>query len=525
MSRFVAVLCFVMFLHGSCCYGFRILGLFPHPGESHYQIFQPIMQALAARGHEVTVLSHFPDRANTTNLRVLVIEEHTSLLNVMDLAVFDNRRAYNHFLEFFMLYDWGTQSCRKALGSAALQHLLASGETFDLVITESFNTDCLLAVAHRLNAPFIGLSSCTLQPWHLDRVGIPNFPSYIPTLFMGYSEDMTFGQRLANWITLQSFKFAYKLFNDRTANSIVAEHLGPGIPDVGELAKRTSLIMVNTHYSLSGTKPLPPSVVEIGGGYLFSTHENTLDSKLDPELREFLDSADNGVIYISWGSMIRAETLPAAKRDGILQALAMQPQKVLWKWENETIPNKPDNVFFRKWMPQRDILCHPKVRVFMTHGGLLGSSEAAYCGVPVIVTPMYGDQFYNGASMEHRGMGVVLPYEEISKETVHAALQKTLDASYLTNAKRVSYAYRNRPKNPLDTAVWWAEHVIKTGGAPLTRSHSIHLPWYIYHSLDVIATLLVGLLTFLGAWIWFLRRIFGSGRRKQPTNRDKVKKN
>lgn len=38
------------------------------------------------------------------------------------------------------------------------------------------------------------------------------------------------------------------------------------------------------------------------------------------------------------------------------------------------------------------VLGHPNVRAFVTHGGLLGSSEAAHCGVPVIVTPMYGDQ-------------------------------------------------------------------------------------------------------------------------------------
>uniref|UniRef100_A0A1B0DEG4 UDP-glucuronosyltransferase n=1 Tax=Phlebotomus papatasi TaxID=29031 RepID=A0A1B0DEG4_PHLPP len=404
MSRFLAVLAVVMSLHLS--HSFRILGLFPHAGESHYQIFQPIMKALAEAGHEVTVLSHFPERSNITGLRVLVIDEHKSLMNAMDLALFENRRPYNHFLEFFMLYEWGVGSCQKTLNSTALKNILASGETFDLVITEFFNTDCMLAIAHKLNVPFIGLSSCTLMPWHLDRVGMPNFPSYIPALFMGYSEDMSFAERLGNWITLQSFKLAYRFFNNRAANSLIEEYLGPGIPDVGELAKRTSLIMVNTHHSLSGTKPLPPSVVEIGGVYLFSSHKNTLDSKLDAELKNFLDSADNGVIYISWGSMIKADTLPAAKRDGILQALAMQPQKVLWKWENDTIPNKPDNVFIRKWMPQRDVLCHPKVRVFMAHGGLLGSSEAAYCGVPVIATPMYGDQFFNAASLKHRGMGV-----------------------------------------------------------------------------------------------------------------------
>lgn len=89
-----------------------------------------------------------------------------------------------------------------------------------------------------------------------------------------------------------------------------------------------------------------------------------------------MDSAEQGVIYISWGnvffkessmsftifkfligSMIRAHTLPVEKRDAILTALSKFKQLVLWKWENETIPNQPDNVHIRKWMPQREILC------------------------------------------------------------------------------------------------------------------------------------------------------------------------
>ncbi len=82
--------------------------------------------------------------------------------------------------------------------------------------------------------------------------------------------------------------------------------------------------------------------------------------------------------------MIRAETLPEAKREGLLKAFSSFKQTILWKWENETLPNQPSNVHIFKWMPQREILCHPKVRVFLTHGGLMGSSEAAYCGVPVV---------------------------------------------------------------------------------------------------------------------------------------------
>lgn len=55
--------------------------------------------------------------------------------------------------------------------------------------------------------------------------------------------------------------------------------------------------------------------------------------------------------------MIRAETLPADKRQSILKALGTLKQKVLWKWENDTMPNKPNNVLIRKWMPQMEILC------------------------------------------------------------------------------------------------------------------------------------------------------------------------
>lgn len=102
------------------------------------------------------------------------------------------------------------------------------------------------------------------------------------------------------------------------------------------------------------------------------------------KLKRIMDTSEHGIIYVSWGSMIRAETLPEEKREGLLKAFGSFKQTVLWKWENETLPNQPANVHIYKWMPQREILCHPKVRVFLTHGGLLGSSEAAYCGVPVV---------------------------------------------------------------------------------------------------------------------------------------------
>lgn len=70
-----------------------------------------------------------------------------------------------------------------------------------------------------------------------------------------------------------------------------------------------------------------------------------------------LDEAEHGVVLVSWGSMIRASALPDDKREELLQAFGSLKQLVIWKYENDTIPNKPSNVYIAKWLPQKDILC------------------------------------------------------------------------------------------------------------------------------------------------------------------------
>jgi glucuronosyltransferase len=61
--------------------------------------------------------------------------------------------------------------------------------------------------------------------------------------------------------------------------------------------------------------------------------------------------------------MVKADTLSDEKREGILKALSKFRQRILWKWENETLPNQPPNVFIRKWMPQREILCEKFLKI------------------------------------------------------------------------------------------------------------------------------------------------------------------
>lgn len=224
-------------------------------------------------------------------------------------------------------------------------------EKYDLIILEEFNTDCPLGIAHKFNAPFIALSSCAMMSWHYDRMGMPHIPSYMPVLFSQNAEKMTFIQRLKNWFVIHTHNLIYRWVFHPAANKLLQNYLGDGIPDVGELVKKTSLLMVNQHFSMAGSKPLPASVIEIGGIHIGKA------KPLDAELQKLLDKADHGVIFISWGSMIRAESMPSERRDALMKALGQFKQQVIWKWENETVPNKPKNLYVRSWLPQRDILC------------------------------------------------------------------------------------------------------------------------------------------------------------------------
>lgn len=110
--------------------------------------------------------------------------------------------------------------------------------------------------------------------------------------------------------------------------------------------------------------------------------------------------------------------------------------------------------------------------------------------------------------MVARGMSRIVHYEDISKETLTDAIQFALRTDIQENAKKVSYSYRYRPQTPAQTAVWWVEHVAKTGGAPLTKSYSTFMPFYTYYSFDIYVALLAIFTLTIVIWIWMIRRCF-----------------
>lgn len=74
-------------------------------------------------------------------------------------------------------------------------------------------------------------------------------------------------------------------------------------------------------------------------------------------IKKFLSTAEHGVVYVSFGSNLKASTMSKHKFDQFLDAFSRIPQKVLWKLENTTLPPGHDHIFLHEWFPQLDILC------------------------------------------------------------------------------------------------------------------------------------------------------------------------
>lgn len=74
------------------------------------------------------------------------------------------------------------------------------------------------------------------------------------------------------------------------------------------------------------------------------------------DLKKILDNATQGFVYMSLGSNIQSNELTSETRGKFITAFSKLPYTVLWKFEDEHLPNKPDNVVIMKWVPQLDVL-------------------------------------------------------------------------------------------------------------------------------------------------------------------------
>jgi glucuronosyltransferase len=84
----------------------------------------------------------------------------------------------------------------------------------------------------------------------------------------------------------------------------------------------------------------------------------------------------------------------SSREVNIYQFIAMLKNlqfKFLVKYADESV-DVPSSIMIKKKISRNDVLAHRRVKLFISHGDIMGIQEAAFHGVPMIIIPMYGDQ-------------------------------------------------------------------------------------------------------------------------------------
>ncbi|KAJ9601569.1 hypothetical protein L9F63_000312, partial [Diploptera punctata] len=463
----------------------NILSFFPVHPESHRIVKSALMTELASRGHNVTIVSPYEENNALPNYEEIIIKEVLQLSEVFGKNVFKTGKDSGTSKDV-ALFIWkqGIAICELILRHPQIQQLIHSRDRhFDLIILEAYFGDCFIPFSKKFNAPVIKVSLFSGTPWMYDWIGNPTELSYVPDPYLDYTHKMTFSQRFWNVVTAYFYRIVRTYDHMPTMDSLVRKYynFSEELPPLWEVELEvTSLSFFNTHFCISYPRPLLPNAINIGGMHLKPP------KKLPQDIQTYLDEAKHGVVYFSMGSVLSSAYFPEPIKKAFLEAFSKLKENVLWKFEAESLPGKPENVKIGKWLPQSDILAHPNIKLFITHGGLLSIIEAIDRGVPVIGIPIFGDQKLNIVKTERAGLGIHMDFNNISEESVTWALREVLhNPKYKEQAQKLSKLFRDQPLTPMQQAVFWTEYIIRHKGAPHMRSAALDLTWYQYFLLDV----------------------------------------
>ncbi|XP_072541458.1 UDP-glucuronosyltransferase 1A5-like isoform X3 [Salminus brasiliensis] len=466
---------------------------------SHWTGMKPLVEELGRRGNQVVVvipeasLSMGPSE-HTTTLTYPVpytkaqIQErlHSSLERLFNADMSTDLVKFQIFLYTLeVLKTFTVKNAESLLYNKDLMKKLKKWD-FDAILTDPFEPLGAI-VGEFLNIPSVYMQVSNPCGVDFRSTQCPSPPSYTPQRYTRFSDQMSFWQRNVNMVRALLQPMACRhLFSK--ADDIASRFLQRETSMV-EIMSRAAVWFMFFDFAFEFPRPVMPNMVMIGGMF------DATSKPLPQELEEFVNgSGEHGFVVFTLGSMV--SELPEVKAREFFEAFRQIPQRVLWRYTGAVPKDAPKNVKLMKWLPQNDLLAHPKAKAFITHGGTHGLYEGICNGVPMVMIPLFGDQGDNVQRMVVRGVAESLNIFDITSEKLLEALRKVInDKSYKEKMTKLSAIHKDRPVEPLDLAVFWTEFVMRHKGAEHLRPAAHELNWVQYHSLDVIGFLLLVLVT------------------------------
>jgi MGT family glycosyltransferase len=140
------------------------------------------------------------------------------------------------------------------------------------------------------------------------------------------------------------------------------------------------------------------------------------------ELPAQLADRDGALIYFSLGSLGSAD-VELMRR--VIRALADTPHRyIVSKGPLHAEIELADNMWGAEFLPQTSII--PLVDLVVTHGGNNTTTEALHFGKPMVVLPLFWDQYDNAQRVDELGLGVRLDTYRFTDAELHDAITRLL---------------------------------------------------------------------------------------------------
>lgn len=136
-------------------------------------------------------------------------------------------------------------------------------------------------------------------------------------------------------------------------------------------------------------------------------------AEVERPLPRWWEGAEGPLVYASFGTVLGHMSVAGDTFRTLLRAVATVEGRVLLTVGRHVdvalLGALPGNVHVEQWVDQAEVLPHADLVV--CHGGSGTTFGALAAGVPVVVVPLFADQFANGARVARTGAGVVVGAE------------------------------------------------------------------------------------------------------------------
>ena len=216
-------------------------------------------------------------------------------------------------------------------------------------------------------------------------------------------------------------------------------------PTMMELHRGQPFLMAYSEAFLPRPKDWPDHV-EVTGFWFQDTPPSW---QPPPDLVRFIESGPPP-IYAGFGSMVMKN--PEATVNMVLEAVAKNNARAVIAegWSGYKPARLPDNVFAVDAIPHDWLL--PKMAATIHHGGAGTTGAGLRAGIPQIVVPFVGDQFFWGLQVEKRGIGPRrVPHKSLSAAKLSEAISGVLNDQAMRK-KAAEIGERVRAENGLARA-------------------------------------------------------------------------